>query len=113
MRQYTLRRACLASGRAWVAPEPSVAGRLAARWLRQEASRAARARDHRKLASVDRALAFLRRGHTAGERRLLERLAAGEAESLATIVRDLPPPAAEPGPVRARIVSLLLVLGPD
>ncbi len=72
---------------------------------------AARKRDRPLLARLDGVLAVAAGGHTAGEIRLLGRLAHVDDASLMAALSGLPPAAAEPRNVEARI-SGVIVFGP-
>jgi hypothetical protein len=65
----------IARGSRWVTPPADPAVHHLALQLQGDLREAARRRDHAELAALERALAFVGRGHTAGESLMLERLA--------------------------------------
>jgi hypothetical protein len=76
--------------------------------VQREIRAAARRRDAAALEELERALAFLSGGHTAGEAMLVERLAGiGETE-LRQALRRLPAPSAQWPSIEARVGGLLL-----
>ncbi len=85
---------------------PGVTGVL--RRLAQQSRQAARRRDVPALAALERALAIVSGGLTAGETRLVERLAASADAILATALARLPPREPQPGPVSVRLTGLIL-----
>ncbi|CAN5870368.1 hypothetical protein BH24GEM1_BH24GEM1_18540 [soil metagenome] len=101
-------RLALARGSRWAAPaaDPLV-HRLSLR-LHQGIREAARRRDLATLADLEEALAFVGRGHTAGESATMERLAAMTAGEFAREVRRLPPPGPRYDAIEARLGGLLL-----
>ncbi|HEX2637567.1 MAG TPA: DEAD/DEAH box helicase [Gemmatimonadales bacterium] len=101
-------RLALAAGRRWTAAEPeSCARRLAVR-LQAAVREAARRRDIAGLGRLERALAFVAGGHTAGESELVARLADAPAPALAAWTGRLPAPTARREPVEARLTGLVL-----
>jgi hypothetical protein len=97
--------------RRWARTECHAAARAVAARLQGAVREAARRRDLAALDPLDRALAFVAGGHTAGETLLLERLAqAGDAELLRAASR-FPAPTPSWGTVEARLSSVVLFLG--
>jgi hypothetical protein len=58
---------------------------------------------------ADRGIAFLRRGQTAGERLLTQRLGASDETEFERILAGLPRPETVPPPLRARITGVVIV----
>jgi hypothetical protein len=101
-------RLAMARGSRWVAPVPDpVAHRIALR-LHQGIREAARGRDLGALAGLERALAFVGRGHTAGESLELERLAGLSHCEFSRGVFRLPSPGRRWDAIEARLGGLLL-----
>jgi superfamily II DNA or RNA helicase len=101
-------RLILARGSRWAAPTAeSVTHRVSQR-LRQCIREAARRRDLEALAALERALAFVGRGHTAGESLELDRLADMPDGEFTRRVLRLPAPSAGWGAVEARLSGVLL-----
>jgi hypothetical protein len=98
----------LARGSRWTLPasEP-VAHRVAFR-LHQCLREAARRRDLAELGSLERALGFVGRGHTAGESLLLERLADMPEREFNRHARRLPAPGHRWEAIEARLGGVLL-----
>ncbi len=69
---------------------------------------AARRRDRKTLALADRGLAFLRRGHTTGERRLAETLGTAGPERLSALLADLPVTDPVPCPPGVTLTGLVI-----
>ncbi len=80
--------------------------------VRQVAADAVRRRDRAALALADRAIAFLRRGHTAGERLLAAELGGAQPARMAELLAGLPAPDPLPEPVQARIVGVIVARQP-
>jgi hypothetical protein len=101
-------RFAAARGSRWAAPAPDpVAHRVSLR-LRQGIREAARRRDLQTLAGLERALAFVGRGHTAGESAELERLDRLPDEEFSRNVLLLPPAAPTGESIEARLGGVLL-----
>jgi len=101
-------RLALARGSRWSAPAADpVAHRVSLR-LHQGIREAARRRDLDALAGLERALAFVGRGHTAGESAELERLAALPDGEFGRKVLRLPGPGRRWGTIEARLGGVLL-----
>ncbi|MGH7580404.1 MAG: hypothetical protein ACREM9_09560, partial [Gemmatimonadales bacterium] len=101
-------RLALARGSRWAAPEADpVAHRIAVR-LHQGIREAARGRDLEALAGLERALAFVGRGHTAGESLELARLAELPDGEFRRSVLRLPSPGPRWDAIEARVGGLLL-----
>lgn len=98
----------LAGGRRWAGTEPDAAARRLAARLRQTAQDAARARDLRALERLERALAFVRGGHSAGESMLVHRLAESPAHELARMVPRLPSATPRPEAIEARLSGVVI-----
>ena len=73
---------------------------------------AARRREARTLETLERALAFVAGGHTAGEAMLVERLADAEDAGFLRLAGRLPAPTTRWGPVEVRLVGVLLFVPP-
>ena len=108
--QRAIRTALLgASGALWrVRPVPGYA-RAALRRVQAYAREAIRRRDRPALAMADRGIAFLRRGHTAGERLLTQRIGESDDADFERILAELPRPDTVPPPLRARITGVVIV----
>ena len=108
--QRAIRTALLgASGALWrVRPVPGYA-RAALRRVQGYAREAIRRRDRPALAMADRGIAFLRRGHTAGERLLTQRIGESDDAEFERILAGLPRPDTVPPPLRARITGVVIV----
>jgi hypothetical protein len=101
-------RLALARGSRWAAPEANpIAHRVSLR-LHQGIREAARRRDLETLAALERALAFVGRGHTAGESAELERLAGMPDGEFSRKVFRLPAPARRREAIEARLGGVLL-----
>jgi hypothetical protein len=101
----TIRRA------SWELPAPSPPARALLSRLDLLARAAARQRHSATLAQIQRAIAFAAGGHTAGERREVERLAGlGDPELTAALPR-VPGPTAIPAVLQARVTGVILFLG--
>lgn len=98
-----------ASGALWRIRPIHGANVVALRRVQQFAAEAIRRRDRTALALADRGIAFLRRGHTAGERGLASALAASDPAALADLLSGLPRPDTVPPPLRTRIVGVVLL----
>jgi superfamily II DNA or RNA helicase len=97
-----------AAGRRWAAAEPDSSARRLAVRLQAAVREAARRRDVAGLARLERALAFVAGGHTAGESELVARMAEAPAPELALWTGRLPAPTARRDPVEARLTGLVL-----
>lgn len=97
-----------ARGRCWSGVEPDTAARRVAGRLHHAVQRAARRRDGAALQRLERALAFVAGGHTAGEAMLLERLAGLPDRDLAKSIPRLPPPSPRPEALEVRLSGLVL-----
>jgi hypothetical protein len=78
------------------------------RRLAHASRQAARRRDEHALAALERALAIVSGGLTAGEARIVERLAADPDSDLRTALSRLPPRAPPPGVVSVRLTGIIL-----
>ena len=101
-------RLALARGSRWAAPAADpIAHRVSLR-LHQGIREAARRRDLETLAGLERALAFVGRGHTAGESAELERLAGMPEAEFSRKVFRLPAPGRRWEAIEARLGGVLL-----
>ena len=94
--------------RRWAAGTCEGAARILAGRLQLAIRDAARRRDARALEALERALAFVGGGHTAGEAMLVRRLAESSTAELLREAGRLPAPSARFGPVEVRLVGVLL-----
>jgi hypothetical protein len=86
-------RLAVSHGGRWIGPHASPASRAAAVRLGELIRQAARLRDDDRLLLLERALAFVGGGHTAGEEAMLEQLTGSSDEELASeLSRRLPQP---------------------
>jgi hypothetical protein len=81
--------------------------------LHRLAANAARARDRGGLARIDAAVAFLRRGHTTGERLLAQRLATATDEELRAGRACLPAADSIAPPIRVRFTGVVFFDPPN
>jgi hypothetical protein len=110
--QRQVRTALLgASGALWRIRPLRGAARSAFQRLQSYARDAIRRRDRTSLALADRGIAFLRRGQTAGERLLTQRLAEVDDTGLESELVKVPRPDQSLPPLRARITGVLLIRG--
>ena len=87
------RRLALARGGRWISPHPTLAARAVAVRLSELIRKAARLRDDHGLSQLERAMAFVGGGHTAGEEMMLERLSVVSDEELPPLLSEtLPQP---------------------
>jgi hypothetical protein len=101
----------LTRSRRWIAPEPAPAARRLASALQLLIRTAARRHDATQLGELERALHFVAGGHTAGEARLVERMAdCSEGELYAALAR-LPSGRIEENGLDVRLTGLI-VFGP-
>jgi hypothetical protein len=102
------------AGALWGIHHPSRTNRGAIRRFRSLASAAARSRDAGMLSLVDRALAFLNRGHTLGELALIETLdAAEDGDQIDALLRRLPAARGWMPPVRTEATGLIVWMNPS
>jgi hypothetical protein len=101
-------RLATARERRWAGAGATAPARVVAGGLQEAVRAAARRRDTHELERLERALAFVGGGHTAGEAMLLERLAQRSAVEIARGCGKLPAPTPRWGPVEARFEGLLL-----
>ena len=110
--QRQVRAALLgASGALWRIRPLQGPLRAAFRRIQTYARDAIRRRDRSALALADRGIAFLRRGQTAGERLLAQRLAECAEGEFEDLLAGMPTPDLAPPPLRARIVGVVMVRG--
>jgi hypothetical protein len=101
-------RLVMCRGTQWLAPRLAPPARAVAARVQREIRDAARRRDGTALEALERALAFLGGGHTAGEAMLIERLADLEDAELRRLVFRLPAPSPRWSIIEARLGGLLL-----
>ncbi|HUR94653.1 MAG TPA: hypothetical protein VMY76_08720, partial [Gemmatimonadales bacterium] len=101
-------RLALVGARRWTAAEPQPAARRLATRLGERVREAARRRDAGALTCLEAALAFAAGGHTAGEARLVRRLAECEPPELARALTRLPAPTRGWGTIEVRLTGLIL-----
>jgi helicase-like protein len=104
-------RVALTRGRRWLAPNPSPPARRLAARLQSLIQAAARAHHPARLVRLERAMAFVVGGHTAGEEALAEQLADLDDGELMTRLDRLPKPAAAGDGVEVRLTGLV-IFGP-
>jgi hypothetical protein len=108
--QRAVRTALLgASGALWRIRPAQGHVRLALRRVQACAQDAIRRRDRSALGMADRAIAFLRRGHTAGERLLIRKMADADDTAFERQLAEMPRSDAAPPPLRARIAGVIVV----
>jgi hypothetical protein len=101
-------RLALAAARRWTAAEPDTAARRLALRLGELVRTAARRRDGRELTRLERALAFVAGGHTAGEAMLVRRLADADAPALAACLTGIPATSARWDAIDVRLTGLVV-----
>ena len=101
-------RLALAAARRWTAAEPDTAARRLALRLGELVRTAARRRDGRELTRLERALAFVAGGHTAGEAMLVRRLADADADALAACLTGIPATSARWDAIDVRLTGLVV-----
>lgn len=101
-------RLSLAAGRRWLAGEPSAAARGVADRLSQAVADAARRRDRRMLARLERALRFVAGGHTAGESMLLDRMAGTSTAELLAWLDRVPATESRSDTVEVRLTGVIV-----
>jgi superfamily II DNA or RNA helicase len=94
----------------WTAIEPDTEARRLAVRLHALVRSAARQRDLAQLARLERALAFVTGGHTAGETELVRRLAAANPVVLGRCLARMPAPTPRWESVEARLTGLVLFM---
>jgi hypothetical protein len=99
-------RLALAAARRWTAAEPDTAARRLALRLGELVHAAARRRDGGELARLERALAFVAGGHTAGEAMLVRRLA--DAPALSASLAGIPATSARWDAIDVRLTGLVI-----
>jgi hypothetical protein len=104
-------RLATVAGRRWSIPAASPPVRLVAARLVEIIADTARQRDARRLARLEALLAFVSRGHTAGEAMLLERMSGMDGEQLERMAIRVPPPD-PPWSAAAPSLTGLLIFGP-
>jgi superfamily II DNA or RNA helicase len=87
------KRLALAQGGRWISPHTTAAARAASLRLGDLIRKAARLRDENRLTEIQRAMAFVGGGRTAGEEMMLERLSGvSDAELTSMLAQTLPQP---------------------
>jgi helicase-like protein/SNF2 domain-containing protein len=104
-------RLVMCRGSRWLAPPLTPPARAVVLRVQHEIRAAARRRDGEALQSLDRALAFLGGGHTAGEAMLVERLAAMGEPELRRALPHLPAPSPRWSIIEPRLGGVLLFGG--
>ncbi len=104
-------RLALARGSRWLPPAADPVAHQLSQRLHHCIREASRRRDLGTLAALERALAFVGRGHTAGERMALERLAALPDQQFAQESVKLRERSTRPGPIEPRLVGVVLFGG--
>jgi superfamily II DNA or RNA helicase len=99
-------RLALAAARRWTAAEPDAAARRLALRLGELVRAAARRRDGGELTRLERALAFVAGGHTAGETMLVRRLA--DAPALAASLAGIPATSTRWDAIDVRLTGLVI-----
>jgi hypothetical protein len=87
---YLRERLTLARSRRWITPDPTSAGLRVMSRLQSLIREAARQRRAARLAQLDRALAFVAGGHTAGEMIVIENLVQATDRELERLLSKLP-----------------------
>jgi superfamily II DNA or RNA helicase len=103
----------LLAGHRWAVAAPRPAARDLAERLQGDVRRAARSRDPAALAQLERALAFVTGGHTAGEALLIRQLTGLPPSELGRRIPRLPPPTIRWGAVEARLTGLVVFVEPE
>ncbi|MBA3495913.1 MAG: DEAD/DEAH box helicase, partial [Gemmatimonadales bacterium] len=101
-------RLALAGSRRWAAGDPDSAARRLAGRLSEWVRAAARQRDAAALARLERALAFVAGGHTAGEAMLVRRLVEASPGDVARTLAGAPAPTPRWDAVEVRVTGLVL-----
>jgi hypothetical protein len=101
-------RLSIVGGRRWIGAEPDPAARRLAVRIGSGVREAARQRDGLLLARLERALAFVAGGHTAGEALLVRRMAVAELGALARGLTRFPLPTARWDTIEVRVTGLVL-----
>ena len=97
-----------ASARRWSTAEPDPAARRLAVRIGRNVREAARRRDGVLLDRLERALAFVAGGHTAGEALLVRDMSEAEPRALANALARFPSPTARWGAIEVRVTGLVL-----
>ena len=104
-------RLAFTRGRRWIAPQPTTRARHAVAQLQALVRDAARRHNPKRLAELERAIAFVAGGHTAGEAALVDRLGRALPSELEARARTLPTRPHETGNIEVHLTGLA-VLGP-
>jgi len=101
------RRLAALRSRRWLLPEAAPAAPRVLALLQQLVGQAARRHDHRALADLERAIAFVSGGHTAGEAALVRRLSEAPGREFLSLLKTLPSGSAEVDQIEARLTGLI------
>jgi hypothetical protein len=101
-------RLTLAARGRWDSAEPTCSARRVAERLGHVVAEAARRRDQRELERLERAMRFVAGGHTAGEARLMERMADAAERELLGWVGRMPASAPRGDPIEARLTGIIV-----
>jgi superfamily II DNA or RNA helicase len=104
-------RLAFTKSRRWIMPEPTPAARQVMGRLQLLVREAARRHQARRLGELERTLAFVAGGHTAGEEALLDQLLGAPDEVLIRVIGTLPATRLEWEGLEARLTGLI-VFGP-
>jgi superfamily II DNA or RNA helicase len=101
-------RLAVTRGRRWIKPDPSAAARHLASRLQGMVRDAARRHNRTRLEQLERALAFVAGGHTAGEADLVETLAKGTDRDISVAVGRLPAGTVRWDSLEVRLTGLII-----
>jgi hypothetical protein len=107
----TLSRLAAAAARGWMAAEPEPSVRVLAQRLGELVRLAARGRDATALTRLEAALAFVARGHTAGESMLVQQLVGADERTLRNVLARMPPAPPRWDALDVRLTGLVLFDG--
>jgi helicase-like protein len=100
-------RVAAVRSRRWLLPESNPEVSRALSVLQKLVGRAARRHDHGALAELERAIAFLAGGHTAGEVLLTEMLAQADQTAIRTLLKELPSASPEVEQIEIKLTGLI------
>jgi hypothetical protein len=106
-------RLTLAGSRRWLVPEPGSGSRRVVARLQAFIREAARLHQPDRLLQLEQAMAFITRGHTAGEAALIERLAESSDAELHSALPTLPRSAVRRHGIEVRLTGLILFDAPS
>jgi superfamily II DNA or RNA helicase len=106
-------RLTLAGSRRWLVPEPASGSRQVLARLQGFIREAARLHQPDRLLQLEQAMAFITRGHTAGETALIERLAESSDAQLHSALPTLPRPTLRRHSIEVRLTGLILFGAPS